>query len=77
MFAVAFLYFVYGVFNFLSLDMNAADKSRQEARDAIMWGIIGMVIMFSVYGIIRFVLDTFGISPSDIQSSGAKSFLNL
>ena len=77
MFALSFLYFVYGVFKFLSLDMNAVDKSRQEARDSIIWGIVGMVIMFSVFGLIRFVLDTFGISPSDINSSGAKGFLGL
>lgn len=59
-FGLAFVYFTYGVIKFLSVD--AADKSRKEARDAIMWGIIGMIIMFSVFGLIKFVLATFGIS---------------
>ena len=58
-FAIAFLYFVYGVVKFLSSDV--ADKSRKESRDAILWGMVGMLIMFSVYGIIRFVLDTFKV----------------
>lgn len=75
LFSVAFLYFVYGVFKFITLD--AADAKRVEARNAIAWGIIGMVIMFSVYGIIRFVLDTFGISPADIKSTNATDYLKL
>ncbi|KND47763.1 MAG: hypothetical protein AB201_02415 [Parcubacteria bacterium C7867-006] len=77
MFAVSFLYFVYGVFNFLNQDLNSADKTRGESRSAIMWGIAGMVIMFSVFGIIRFVMGTFGITSSDINSSGATNFLKL
>lgn len=77
MFGISFLYFVYGIFNFLSLDMNAVDKSRSEARNSIMWGIIGMIIMFSVFGLIKFVMDTFGISTGDIKSPDALKFLNL
>lgn len=75
-FSLAFLYFVYGIFNFLNLDMNAVDKSRKEARDAIIWGIVGMVIMFSVFGVIKFVMDTFGIDKIDI-STDAHGFLGL
>lgn len=75
-FSLAFLYFVYGIFNFLNLDMNAVDKSRKEARDAIIWGIVGMVIMFSVFGVIKFVMDTFGIDKTDI-STDAHGFLGL
>jgi uncharacterized membrane protein YjfL (UPF0719 family) len=56
--------------------MNAVDKSRKEARDAIIWGIVGMVIMFSVFGVIKFVMDTFGIDKIDI-STDAHGFLGL
>ena len=59
MFSVSFVYFIYGIVKFLSADV--ADKSREEARNSIMWGIVGMVIMFSVYGIIKFILYTYGI----------------
>lgn len=65
MFAIAFVYFLYGVVKFLASDVT--DKSRNEARDAILWGIIGMVIMFSVYGIIQFVLDTFQVPTSTVS----------
>lgn len=64
MFSLALLYFVYGVIRFLSLD--AADKTRDEAKNAILWGIVGMFIMFSVYGIIKVLLSTFGITSTDV-----------
>lgn len=65
LFAISFLYFVYGIVKFLNLDV--ADTSRKDAKNAIIWGIVGMLIMFSVYGIINFVLTTFGIPTSDIK----------
>lgn len=77
LFALSFLYTVYGVFNFLRQDISAADAKRSEARNAVIWGIVGMIIMFSVFGLIKFVLDTFGIAPSDINSPGALRFLKL
>ena len=61
-FGLSLVYFVYGVIKFLSLE--AGDKNKKEAQDAILWGIVGMVIMFSVFGIIRFVLSTVGVNPS-------------
>lgn len=65
LFAVSFVYFGYGVVKFLTLD--AGDSKRIEARSAIIWGIVGMVVMFSVYGLIRFVLATFGIDTGEVK----------
>ena len=59
LFAVSTVYFIYGVVKYLSMDPS---DNKSEARDAIIWGLVGMLIMFSVYGIIRFVLATFGIT---------------
>lgn len=70
MFSLALLYFVYGVIRFLSLD--AADKTRDEAKNAILWGIVGMFIMFSVYGIIKILLSTFGITSTDVGSPASQ-----
>lgn len=66
-FGISFVYFLYSGVKFLSLD--AGDTKRKETRDAMMWGIVGMVIMFSVFGIIQFVLATFGLSRGDIPAS--------
>jgi len=74
-FALSFVYFTYGVIKFLTLDASDKSTSRKEARDSIMWGIVGMVIMFSVYGIIKFVLASFGITTAGETFNSAREFL--
>ena len=73
-FSIAFAYFIYGIFKFLRLE--AGDSSRKEAQDSILYGFIGMVVMFSVYGLIRFILATFGIDNVDIALP-AKEFIRI
>ncbi len=58
-FVLSTAYLFYGVVKFVN--PNTGEKDRLEARGAIMWGIVGMAIMFSVYGLIAFVLSTFGV----------------
>ena len=66
LFALAFAYFIFGIVKFLSSNSDDKGGTRIEARNSILWGIVGMVIMFSVFGVINFVLATFGISHNDI-----------
>ncbi|OHB10711.1 MAG: hypothetical protein A3G05_00980 [Candidatus Zambryskibacteria bacterium RIFCSPLOWO2_12_FULL_45_14] len=61
-FAVALLVFFWGIFQFIA--SQTADTKREEGKRKIFWGLFGMFIMFSAYGLIRLVLGTFGISPS-------------
>ena len=76
MFALSFLYFTYSIVKFLRLE--AGDTSRNEARMAIIWGMFGMLIMFSVYGIINYlILPSFGITPGDIKSPDALKYLKI
>jgi cytochrome c biogenesis protein CcdA len=57
--AVAFVVFVWGVFEFIR---NAGDDTKRgEGKQAILWGIIGLVIIFGAYGIINLALGTFSI----------------
>lgn len=65
-FAVAVLVFFWGIFQFVA---GAAEGSkRDEGKKKILWGLIGMFIMFSAYGLIRLTLGTFGVrEPSYIQ----------
>lgn len=60
MFSVALLYFVYGIVQFIA--KAGDDKAREEGKRNIFWGLVGMLIMISVFGIIRFILSNFGLS---------------
>jgi hypothetical protein len=66
--AVAGVLFSWGVFSFI---MNAAEsEKRAEGQKAILWGILGLAIMFGAYGIINIGIDTF-----DIQVDAKPDFL--
>jgi len=63
-FAVATVVFLYGIFQFIKTDA----KDREEGKRKIMYGLLGMFIMFSAYGLIHVILATFDIqSPKYIQ----------
>lgn len=66
LFAVALLYFLYGVLIFI---INADDeKARETGKKHMFWGVIGLFIMVSVYGILGIVLGTVGATPpSNLQ----------
>ena len=58
-FTVATIYLFYGI---VKMIWGAADGGDLEKnRKNVMYGIIGLFIMFSVYGIMRLTLATFGI----------------
>lgn len=59
MFVVAFAFFLYGVFEFIVGGSKNAEK-KTKGKSHMFWGIIGMVIMFSVFGIIKFIMTTIG-----------------
>jgi TM2 domain-containing membrane protein YozV len=59
-FAIAFLIFFWGIVQFINSE--TVDNKRDDGKKKILYGLIGMFIMFSAYGLIRLLLDTFGIS---------------
>ena len=60
-FAVALLVFFWGIVEFIA--SQTADGKREEGKKKIFWGLFGMFIMVSAYGLINLVLGTFGITP--------------
>lgn len=58
-FALAFLYFLWGAFLFIR-DAES-DTGRKEGRDSMIWGVVGMFIMVGVYGIIALITDTLDV----------------
>ncbi len=59
-FAIALLVFFIGIFQFIASE--TADSKREEGKRKILYGLLGMFIMFSAYGLIHLLLGTFGIS---------------
>jgi len=65
-FAFAMVVFLWGVFQYVR---GAADvKARETGRSHILWGVIGIAIMFSVFGIMNIISNTVGGQPSAISN---------
>lgn len=60
--ALSFLVFIWGVVN--TFFFHADDETkRKEGRQFVFWGILGMVVLFSIWGFVNLALSTLGISP--------------
>ena len=57
MFAIAVLFFMYGVLEFIAGAGN--EEKRTQGKRHMIWGIIGIFIMVSVFGIMRLLCETF------------------
>jgi len=56
MFAAALIVFLWGVFEFIK--GSDSEDARATGKSHIIWGIIGMFIMVSVYGILQILGNT-------------------
>lgn len=56
--AVAIGYFLFGVMEFVRNQDN--EEARGAGQKHMLWGIIGIVIMFGVYGILGLINSTVG-----------------
>jgi hypothetical protein len=59
LFALAVLYFVWGVIDYIKGDENGGDRTTGSRH--IMYGVIGLFIMVSAYAIVQMVGRTFGL----------------
>lgn len=60
LFALALVYFLYGVFQFIANAENEEMKTTGKAH--MLWGIIGITIMMAVFGIMKIILSTLNIN---------------
>ena len=56
LFALAFLFFLVGLVRFF---FSGGDENREKGRQFVLWGIIGFVVLFSIWGIVNLLLATF------------------
>ncbi len=65
-FAIAMVVFLWGVFNYVR---GAGDpKARETGRSHILWSLIGMAIMFSVFGLMTIISNTVGGPTGNITN---------
>ena len=70
-FAIALVAFLWGVFQYF---FSGAEK-KEEAKDFLLYGIIGLFIMVSVWGLVRILTGTFLLenAPPNLPGLGAGS----
>lgn len=56
--AIAFFAFVLGVARFIKAAGN--EKEVKDSKNIIIWGVIGMFVLFTIWGIISFLKSEFG-----------------
>jgi len=67
-FGLAVLYFFWGMGQFI---LQAGDpKAVEEGKSKMIWGVVALFVMFSIFGIISFIGSATGISPNS-GASGA------
>jgi len=68
LFALAVVYFLYGLVQYL---LNPdSEEIRKTSKSRMLWGIIGMFIMISVFGIMTLILTTLGENRIHLDSTG-------
>lgn len=65
-FIVALTVFLFGVMEYIRGASN--EEKRQKGRSHMLWGVVGFLIMFGVFGIINILLGTFGIKGATINN---------
>jgi len=73
LFALATVYFIFGVVKYL---LNPdSEEIRKSSKTHMLWGIIGMFIMFSVFGIMTLILNT--LDEKDINLNEGNYQINV
>ena len=62
--ALASMQFIWGLLKYVKDSDN--DETRQDGKRHMFYGIIGLAIMISVFGIISFIADTIGVAAPDL-----------
>jgi|GEM_PF-833231 len=61
--ALAFLFFLYGAFEYVK--NSGSDAGRETGRRHLLYGVIGMLVMLSAFSILNIAAGTFGLAMFD------------
>ena len=57
LFAIAFIVFIWGVFQYF-IAGGANEEQRDKGKQFVMWGLIGFVVMVSLWGLVNLITGT-------------------
>ncbi|OGI60558.1 hypothetical protein A2641_03430 [Candidatus Nomurabacteria bacterium RIFCSPHIGHO2_01_FULL_37_25] len=57
--ALGVVYFVWGVVQYV---IGGGDEAKKKGRDRIIYGIIGLTVIVSVWGLVSIIAETFGLT---------------
>jgi len=67
---LALLYFFWGLATYI---LNAGnEEKKKDGKNIMIWGLLALFIMVSVWGIINVVRDTFQLNDTNIQVPGVR-----
>lgn len=66
LFALAMVYFLYGVFEFIANQEN--EEKKTSGKNHMLWGIIGITIMMGVWTILGIILSTLNVTTIKPQT---------
>jgi hypothetical protein len=58
LFALALLYFLHGVYK--AVKGSSSEEERRLGQQNIIWGLVGMFIMISAFGLVNLICGTIG-----------------
>ena len=75
LFAVAVVYFLYGMFEFIANQNN--DEKKTTGKSHMLWGIIGIGIMVSVWTILSIIVSTLNLRGVEINNTNNQGGVNV
>lgn len=65
-FALCLLYFFWGIAKYIK-EGAVSEEAAKEGKRIMVWGVVGLFIVSSIWGIVSFIQSELGI-PDDIQT---------
>ena len=73
--ALGFIYIIWNIVQYF-IKGKEGDESRHEAGMHIFWGIVGLAIIFSIWGLVNILIQTFGTSTTNLPNIPSADFVN-
>jgi hypothetical protein len=65
-FSIAFLVFIWGMVKFFIIG-GASQEGRDQGKQLMLWGVVGFVMMVSIWGVVNVVAEGLGFRKDEIQ----------